>query len=655
MAGLARRRRFDGGHDYWPGFVDAMATLLLVFIFLLTVFMLAQFLLTNEISGRDIALTKLRSQIVELNESLALEQADVRSLQASLAGLTDDLSAAESERDIALTKLRSQIAELNESLALEQADVRNLQASLAGLTDDLSSAKSERAGLSSQLAKAKYSASDFEQRIVILQDDIDSESQSRQLVLAELEERQRTIADLRSKSGVDRIALTTLTRERDSANSALEVERQAGLQRETIIVDLRSQSGVDSVALTALIRERDSVNSALEVERQAGLQRETIIVDLRSEAEKERALATSRSSAISELQTEIQKQEQELFSLVAEVAARAQAYEEAQIREFTAREVSRSVRQRIEVVAGKLKQGEAEHLVALAKLKAAQDQVIFIQDESARAVQSMRSKLILSNQRVTEAEVLIEGQRDQTQVIIDLRRTRDKHVQRINSLSGTLSGAKTIRDRALRDIEILSEQLSALHRQISALQDTLDASESRDIEQKVQIANLGRRLNVALAQKVKELSSYRSEFFGRLRKILSDRSDVSVVGDRFVFQSEVLFPSASDIINNAGQEELTKLAEALVSLEAEIPEELNWVLRVDGHTDKRAISSPAFRTNWELSSARAISVVQHLIANGVPPKRLVAAGFGEYQPLDQDETDGAFSRNRRIELKLTER
>jgi len=164
-------------------------------------------------------------------------------------------------------------------------------------------------------------------------------------------------------------------------------------------------------------------------------------------------------------------------------------------------------------------------------------------------------------------------------------------------------------------------------------------------------------LNVALAQRVKELSRYRSEFFGRLREILSDRSDIQVVGDRFVFQSEVLFPPGSATLDAAGRQEMGKLADALVQLENDIPTEINWVLRVDGHTDKRPIATAIYRSNWELSAARAISVVQNLIAQGVDPKRLVAAGFGEFQPLndaDLDDLDG-LRRNRRIELKLTER
>ena len=163
------------------------------------------------------------------------------------------------------------------------------------------------------------------------------------------------------------------------------------------------------------------------------------------------------------------------------------------------------------------------------------------------------------------------------------------------------------------------------------------------------------RLNSALAQRVQELSRYRSEFFGRLRQILSQRPDILVVGDRFVFQSEVLFAKGSADLNPAGQLEMDKLAEALHQLEGDIPGDIAWVLRVDGHTDSDPIQSSAFKSNWELSAGRAIAVVKYLIEKGIDPKHLVAAGFGEFQPIDPGDTEEAKSRNRRIELKLTER
>ena len=225
----------------------------------------------------------------------------------------------------------------------------------------------------------------------------------------------------------------------------------------------------------------------------------------------------------------------------------------------------------------------------------------------------------------------------------------------VGKLNSQLDLEKQATARAVAQIEILNQQISALRRQIAALEDALGASEKKDRESQLRIANLGQRLNVALAQRVQELSRYRSDFFGKLREILGDRPDIRVVGDRFVFQSEVFFDSGTAQLRPEGRAEIDKLAGALADLERQIPSDIAWVLRVDGHTDVRPIASSQFPSNWALSSARAISVVQYLIQKGISPQHLVAAGFGEFQPLDTDKTEEAYRKNRRIELKLTER
>jgi chemotaxis protein MotB len=250
-----------------------------------------------------------------------------------------------------------------------------------------------------------------------------------------------------------------------------------------------------------------------------------------------------------------------------------------------------------------------------------------------------------------------ESERTRLQQLLDEGAGADSAANaRADAIAGELDSERQISQRALSQVELLNQQIAALRKQIAALEDALEVSETRDRESNTKIADLGRRLNVALAQRVQELNRYRSDFFGRLREILSDRENIRIVGDRFVFQSEVLFPSGSDIINPAGRDEMQKLAAAILELQREIPPEINWVLRVDGHTDNVPVSGQRRWTdNWELSTARATSVVKFLIQNGVPANRLVAAGFGEYQPLDPADTQEARDRNRRIELKLTER
>ena len=226
---------------------------------------------------------------------------------------------------------------------------------------------------------------------------------------------------------------------------------------------------------------------------------------------------------------------------------------------------------------------------------------------------------------------------------------------RISALTKELEDKTSMSNEALAKVDLLNQQLLALRRQIAALNEALQAAEAKDKESQARISDLGARLNVVLARQVQELQRYRSDFFGRLRELLRDRKDIRVVGDRFVFQSEVLFPSGQATMTVEGLAAIDQLATAIVELERSIPREIDWALQVDGHTDIRPIASAQFPSNWELSSARATSVVKYLISRGVSPRRLVAAGYGEFQPLEEGPGEEVLRRNRRIELKLTNR
>lgn len=225
----------------------------------------------------------------------------------------------------------------------------------------------------------------------------------------------------------------------------------------------------------------------------------------------------------------------------------------------------------------------------------------------------------------------------------------------ISGLSAELDQQKAISNEALAKVDILNQQLAQLRRQIAALNEALDASEKKTSESDKTIKDLGQRLNAALARQVQELQRYRSDFFGRLRDLLKDRKDIRVVGDRFVFESEVLFASGAANLTPEGLAALDPIAEAIADLSRQIPKEIDWVVQIDGHTDIRPISSAQFPSNWELSTARAASVVKHMIARGVRAERLVAAGYGEFQPIEQGSDELALQKNRRIELKLTSR
>lgn len=267
------------------------------------------------------------------------------------------------------------------------------------------------------------------------------------------------------------------------------------------------------------------------------------------------------------------------------------------------------------------------------------------------------SKLTLDDQiaQLRASLAASEGERDRYKDLYEGLSGGTATAQgKLAEVTTELDAEKRISLRALAQVELLNQQIAALRRQLGALEQALDASEKRDRESQSKISELGQRLNLALAQRVQELSRYRSDFFGRLRAILGNRPDVRIVGDRFVFQSEVFFDTGQAVLKPEGRNELDKIASAMLDLNKQIPQEIAWVLRVDGHTDVRPIAGGT-RTNWDLSAARAIAVVQYLISKGMSPQRLVAAGFGEFQPIDPGTSEEAYSRNRRIELKLTER
>ncbi|CAM5762581.1 hypothetical protein LMIY3S_00520 [Labrys miyagiensis] len=296
--------------------------------------------------------------------------------------------------------------------------------------------------------------------------------------------------------------------------------------------------------------------------------------------------------------------------------------------------------------------GKDEALNRLNAQVAELSQLLALERSNERNAQEQLSVLNASLDKSNNEKGRLQGLLDAAQSDAAAANANSGQVQQIQ---GELDSQKRLSGQALAQVDLLNQQISALRRQIAALEQALDASESKDRESQTKIADLGSRLNAALAQRVQELSRYRSDFFGRLRDVLGNRPDIRIVGDRFVFQSEVFFQPGQAALQPEGKAEIDKLAAALLDLQDKIPNDIPWVLRVDGHTDDRPINSPQFPSNWELSASRAISVVQYLISKGIPAQRLVAAGFGEFQPIDTSGTEEARTRNRRIELKLTER
>ncbi|WP_158925184.1 peptidoglycan -binding protein [Acidisphaera sp. S103] len=431
----ARIRRHGGnGLDAWPGYVDALSTLLMVIIFVLLVFVLAQAFLTVALSGRSHELDKANQQLSALADELSLERGKSSELQVSVSQLSQQLAASAAARD----KLTSQVADAN--LRVQAATVANTR-----LQSQVTTANGQANAAQAQLA--------------------------------------------------------------DAQNQLAEMKKQ--------IADLDRTVSVDKDTLQAKLSDL--------------------------------ATLTNEAKALAALRDELEKQ---------------------------------------------------------------------AQDAAANA--------------------MTEQQRRQA---VELQ----------------LGDEKKFGDSARAQIALLNQQIEQLKNQLSSIAATLDVTQKQSKDKDVQIANLGQKLNVALAAKVEELQQYRSEFFGKLRTLLANRSGITIVGDRFVFQSEVLFPVGSADLSQAGVAQMTTLAVTIKDIATEIPPDLHWVLRVDGHTDPQPVKGGQFASNWELSAERAITVVKLLIADGVPAEHLAATAFGEYQPFGTGDTPDAYAKDRRIELRLTDR
>ena len=470
MAGSSERRRGRGGNlDVWPGYVDALSTLLMVIIFVLLVFVLAQGFLSVALSSREKAMDQLNLRVAELAELLSLEAAQGEQLRQQLGRLSDDLRGTAAARDAAM-----------QSLALLREERERLA--------------SERDGLRGERDRLGARLSDLE---------------------------------LAARSAADRAGAM----ERQMSEALGRAERTGGdaarLQR-----DLRgsqTELAAAQAALEALRREAQAMD------RQVRVERETV---------------TQRLSEMARLSE--------------------------QIRALTA-----------------------------------------LRDElERRAAQEQRGR------ERAEAE---SGERAR------------------------------LAESAAAQVALLTRQTEALRAELARLSRALDLAEAEGRDRNAQIALLGQRLNAALAARVEELQRYRSDFFGRLRDALGERPEVRIVGDRFIFQGEVLFAPASAELSEAGLRQVRALASVLAEVTPLIPPDVAWVLRVDGHADRNPIRSARFASNWELAAARAIAVAQMLIAEGLPANRVAATSFGDAQPIDPGDSPQALARNRRIELRLTDR
>ncbi|MBL6454397.1 peptidoglycan -binding protein [Belnapia sp. T6] len=579
--GGRRRARGGGGLDAWPGYVDALSTLLMVIIFVLLVFVLAQGFLSVALSSRDRALDRLNRQVAELAELLSLERGQTTELRSSLARTAEELRGAAAARDALFTQLR---------------EIREERDRLSGERD---AARGERDQLTARLTDLELTHRGAPERIAAL------ETQ-----LAEA---------LRRAEATGGDAVQTVRRLTET-NRALTAERTARQQAEARAGDLDRQLGESRGAVETARRELAGLSQQLR-EAQAAL----------AEAQRQRE---AMQAAMAALDRQVQADRATIEARLSDVARLSE-----QVRALTA------LRDQLERQAQEAAQraGDEARRRTTAETTAGSEAERRAAAERAAAAEAARRQA---------AETLAgeEARRRQT-----AEAAAGSEAERRAAAERNAGEQTRLAESARAQVALLGRQIEELRNQLARLAAALDASETSSRDKDTQISALGTRLNAALAARVEELQRYRSDFFGRLRDVLGDRSEVRIVGDRFVFQSEVLFPPGSADLSAAGQQQIRQIARILQDIAARIPADVNWLLRVDGHADRTPIRSPRYATNWELSAARAIAVSQLLMAEGLPPNRVAATAFGDNQPIDQGDSPEALARNRRIELRLTDR
>ena len=625
---LSRRtgQRFQA--SIWPGFVDAMTGLLLVLMFVLTIFMVVQFVLRETITGQATRLDELSSEIAALSEALGLEQDRNATLSERVGTLTSTLGEARERA----AGLQSRIAELEGQVAGQADELAAAASRIASFEEQVASLLAEREGNLGTIADLEERRDELLSREEQLQlalagmrDEVDSQAEAARLAAAKREALEALIADLEAKNAQADATQGALASKVEDLEAQLSEEEAARLAEAAAAAALRDKlEGADA--------ELSAMTLALEAERKRAEETLTLLAAAEATREDLNARLAAALLAAEEGAAEIEAMKSaqaDQTSLEDQLAAR-----EAELAEL---------RERLAAV-----KADAEDL-SLTEVQ--------LRDKLASALAAKLAAEEEAATQLTEAE----------ERALLLAQARE-----------ALAEQEEMTDVARREQALLNQQVKALRDQLGQLQALLDDAVDRESASSVQLQALGKDLNVALARLAAEekrrrelqeekaklleaqkqdLEKYRSEFFGRLRDVLGAQDGVRIEGDRFVFSSEVLFAQGRANLSAEGRGEVAKVADILRKVADDIPPELDWVIRVDGHTDDvPIINSSEFADNWELSQARALSVVRYMIESlGIPPDRLSANGFGQYQPVSEGDSAEARAQNRRIELKFTEK
>lgn len=761
---LSRRtgQRFQG--SIWPGFVDAMTGLLLVLMFVLTIFMVMQFVLNETITGQESELDDLGQEIAALAQALGLERDRSEKLENDLGALNatlDDTTQRAEAQSALIASLQQQRADQDSALAQAQAQITSFEAQVASLLSQRDDALSNVASLEDAQTQLLSEKEALDLALTSARTEIDAQVETARLAAAEREAMDALIADLR-REGEDKDAtlsaralelaelqealsaeekarlleaeaakvlrarLENADAELTAMTLSLEAERKQAEETLTLLAAARSAGDDLTAQLAAAVtigQDRDAAKAAVEKELSEVLTQLALARSDLDAAREQQALseasklsaeeeAAARIAALQAAEALLAEQGSDLENANAQLAASNSRITETnaslEIAQTRLNEINSALARaeaQLSEASGSLNETQTE----LARLQAEQEQSIATITALSAELARTRDALALAEANLTVAmddseleqtlaaalaarnAAELEREEVQKQLAAALAaklaaeqdagtRLNDAEQQAIllSAAREELAKEQARSSQAELQTEALNQQVAALRAQLGSLQAILDDARVQDVASQVQLQNLGSELNAALARvaaeerrrreleeaervrleaQTKDLERYRSEFFGRLRDVLGSQEGVRIEGDRFVFSSEVLFPPGRAALSEVGRGEVAKVASILRAVADDIPEGIDWVIRVDGHTDNVPLSGLGeFADNWELSQARALSVVKYMVNFlGIPPTRLAANGFGQYQPVNTEDSDEARAQNRRIELKFTEK
>ena len=623
MASRSLRNRLGESTNIWPGFVDVLATLLIVIIFILMIFTVSQIYLSDAISGRDKALQELKIQISELSIIIQSEISDKEKALEKLSGTESLLSGVQKDlqqQELITEGLQTDLAKKSTEIFIQEQNIIALSSQITELLSELrivAKALEVYEGLDNAILDTEGLGERINKALAARIDQLNKTN-------IKLDESNKKLAASENNLSVKINELSLLNEELASNKKILENKIAELKIKNDNLLAINESLGIEDGGLAEQLNAIKSKNQELVKlnEDLTNSQKQTQeTLDLLEKTNLNLALRDE------ELQNQI-NQYQALMSDLLEIN------DSLGLEDATLKEQLDAIR------------NKNQELARLNQNLINRDNTIY--DLRGKIIE-LNNVLSISDEKRMEQELEIALLKRNIENIEDVR------IQENEVSTNQLEKMKIQSSQTFEQISILSNEIENLKNEIITLNMALEASEKEAVSKNLEIEILGKRLNKALTSKIFELQKYRSEFFGKLQTLLGDRDDIKVVGDRFIFESELLFDSASANLQENGKEKLKEIAMTLMETTKQIPTNINWIIQVEGHTDKRPISTALFPSNWELSTARANSVLKLLLEIGFAPKRLAAAGYGEFYPISEGDTKDDYQQNRRIELKLTSR